>query len=91
MKFHPSKIKLNLQTKLRFYDTIYPFFRNHIKKIITDSIAYCILGSPKEGYLSRDGKLKPTLLSFPPISHPPSGLKVDPREPSGVRNNDTSG
>ena len=44
-------------------------------------IAYCILGSPKEGYLPLVGKLKPTLLTFPPISLPPSGLQVDPREP----------
>jgi hypothetical protein len=36
-------------------------------------IAYFIIGSPKEGYLSRVGKVKPTLLTFPPISHPPSG------------------
>jgi hypothetical protein len=43
------------------------------------NIAYCILGSPKEGYLSRVGKVKPTLLTFPPISLPPSGLQVDPR------------
>jgi hypothetical protein len=43
------------------------------------SIAYFIIGSPKEGYLSLVGKVKPTLLTFPPISHPPSG----PRGPSG--------
>ena len=54
-------------------------------------IAYCVLVSPKEGYLSRVGKVKPTLLTFPPISLPPSGLQVDPREPSDDRNNDTSG
>ena len=35
-------------------------------------IAYLIIGSRKEGYLSRVGKLKPTLLTFSPISHPPS-------------------
>jgi hypothetical protein len=36
------------------------------------------IGSRKEGYLSRVGKLKPTLLTFPPISLPPSGPQVDP-------------
>ena len=56
-----------------------------------NTIAYFIIGSPKEGYLSRVGKVKPTLLTFPPISLPPSGLQVDPREASGDRNNDTSG
>ncbi len=35
-------------------------------------IAYFIIGSRKEGYLSRVRKLKPTLLTFPAISHPPS-------------------
>ncbi len=54
-------------------------------------IAYCILGSPKEGYLSRLGKLKPILLTSPQISLPPSGLKVYPWEPSGDWNNDYSG
>ncbi len=49
------------------------------------------IGSRKEGYLSRVGKLKPTLLTFPPISLPPSGPQVDPGGPSGDRNNDTSG
>ena len=29
------------------------------------------------------GKVKPTLLTFPLITLPPSGLQVDPREPSG--------
>ena len=29
-----------------------------------------MLGSPKEGYLLRVGKVKPTLLTFPPISLP---------------------
>jgi hypothetical protein len=46
------------------------------------TMAYCILGSQKEGYLSRVGKVKPTLLTFPTISLPSSGLQVDPREPS---------
>jgi hypothetical protein len=63
----------------------------HFPYSFISSIAYYILGSPKEGYLSRVGKVKPTLLTFPPISLPPSGLQVDPGGPSGDRNNDTSG
>ena len=62
-----------------------------MSRVLDRTIAYFIIGSRKEGYLSRVGKVKPTLLTFPPISLPPSGLRVDPREPSGDRNNDTSG
>jgi hypothetical protein len=47
--------------------------RSKLKMSIATIIAYFIIGSPKEGYLSRVGKVKPTLLTFPPISHPPSG------------------
>jgi hypothetical protein len=40
---------------------------------VTLCIAYFIIGSPKEGYLSRVGKVKPTLLTFPPIPSGPRG------------------
>jgi hypothetical protein len=46
-------------------------------------IAYYKLGFRKGRISLACGKIEPILLTFPPISLPPSGLQVDPREPSG--------